>query len=426
MPANHVQGMRPDTLALLRELNAPVYRWPGGNFVSGYQWKDGIGDPDRRPPRKNPAWQGIEHNDFGLDEFMTFCRLVGAEPYIAVNSGLSDAPTAAEEVRYANDAADTPMGKWRAHNGHPVPYGVKFWSIGNEMYGSWQLGHMSQDQYVVKHNTFADAMRATDPAIKLVAVGNAGSWSEKMLRDCADHMDLISEHFYCGEKAGLAGHVAQVPAAVRAKAAAHRGYRQQLDSLKGKDIRIALDEWNYWYGPYQFGELGTRYFLKDALGIAAGLNEFARNSDLFYMANYAQTVNVIGCIKTSKKAAAFETTGLVLKLYRAHFGTLPVATQVKAPLDAMAAWDAQRRVLTVAIVNPTFSTVTLPLEVQGATLTGTGTRWQIAGNDPYAFNDPDQPPKVTIQESPVQDADQGLDLAPCSVTLFALPVKSAQ
>ena len=105
MPADNVEGLRPDTLALLRELDAPVYRWPGGNFVSGYNWRDGIGDRDRRPPRKNPAWKGVEHNDVGIDEFMALCRLIGTEPYIAVNSGLGDAASAAAQVEYANGAA---------------------------------------------------------------------------------------------------------------------------------------------------------------------------------------------------------------------------------------------------------------------------------------------------------------------------------
>jgi len=113
MPADNVSGLRADTLALLKELNAPLYRWPGGNFVSGYDRKDGIGDPDRRPPRKNPAWKGVEPNDMGLDEFITFCRQVGAEPYITVNTGLGDVAGAADEVQYANGAADTPMGRLR-------------------------------------------------------------------------------------------------------------------------------------------------------------------------------------------------------------------------------------------------------------------------------------------------------------------------
>ncbi len=423
MPADHLGGMRADTLQLLKELNSPVYRWPGGNFVSGYNWKDGIGDPDRRPPRKNPAWQGIEHNDFGLDEFMAFCRFLGTDPYLAVNSGLGDSQGAVDELQYANGAASTPMGAWRARNGHPEPYGIRFWSIGNEMYGDWQLGHMTQDKYIQKHNAFVDAMRAVDPSIKVVAVGDAGKWSENMMRGAADHMDLISEHFYCQERPGLIEHVQQIPRAAHAKAVAHQGYRRQLDSLKGKDIRIALDEWNYWYGPHVFGELGTRYFLKDALGIAAGLHEMARNSGLFYMANYAQTVNVIGCIKTSKKAAAFETTGLVLKLYREHFGVLPVVTECSSVYDTMAALSADRKTLTVSVVNPTLQPVRVPLEIKGAKVTGRGQRWQIAGSDPMACNDPDRGARVRIETTEVSGLAGQLSVAACSVTLFALELE---
>jgi len=423
MPADNVKGMRADTLALLKELDSPIYRWPGGNFVSGYNWKDGIGDRDRRPPRKNPAWRGVEHNDFGLDEFLAFCRELGAEPYIAVNSGLGDAASAVEELQYANGGPDTPMGQRRAKNGHPEPYKVKWWGIGNEMYGGWQLGHMPLEKYIQKHNQFADAMRAEDPSIQLVAVGATGKWSEGMMQHCADHMDLVSEHFYVHAQPGLASHVRQAADRVRGKAEAHRRYRREFDSLKGKDIRIALDEWNYWYGPHVYGELGTRYFLKDALGIAAGLHEYARQSDIMFMANYAQTVNVIGCIKTTKTDAAFATTGLVLKLYRKHFGVVPVSVTTESPLDVAAAWSQDRKTFTIGVVNPTMKQLEVPLDVKGVKLTGAGTRWQIAGKDPMAYNEPGKPPRVTIEEQAVKGISEVLPVAPCSVTLFALGVK---
>ncbi len=420
MPADNVQGMRADTLKLLEELDSPVYRWPGGNFVSGYDWKDGIGDRDRRPPRTNPAWTGVEHNDFGIHEFMTFCRLLKTEPYIAVNSGLGGVKSAVEELQYANGGTDTPMGKLRATNGRGEPYQVKWWGIGNEMYGGWQLGHMPLEDYVKKHNEFAEAMRAEDASIKLVAVGAVGRWSEVMMTHCADHMDLISEHFYVQNRQGISAHVQQVPEQVRSKADAHRRYRREFDSLGGKDVRIALDEWNYWYGPHVFGELGTRYFLKDALGVAAGLNEFARQSDIMFMANYAQTVNVIGCIKTSKTDAAFAATGLALKLYRKHFGVLPVQTTSELPLDAMAAFSRDRKTLTVAVVNPTMKELNVALEFNGVKLSGTGTRWQIAGEDPMAYNEPGKPPKVSIEETSVSGVSDKLEVPPCSVTLYAL------
>jgi len=427
MPADNVQGMRADTLELLKQLDAPVYRWPGGNFVSGYNWRDGIGDRDRRPPRKNPAWQGIEHNDFGLDEFLVMCRLLHTEPYIAVNSGLGNSRSAVEEIEYANAPADRPGGQLRAKNGHPQPYKVHWWGVGNEMFGNWQLGYMGLEKYIPKHNEFAKAMRAADPSIKLIAVGAAGPWSEGMLRKCADQTDLMSEHFYCGENPkDLVAHVRLIPDTIRRIAAAHRDYRKRLDSLKGKDIRIAMDEWNYYYGPDLYGEIGTAYHLKDALGVAAGLHEYARQSDIVFMANYAQTVNVIGCIKTSKTAACFDTTGLVLKLYRKHFGVTPVAVEAPAPLDVAAAWTADRKALTIGIVNPTMKPVELSFEIACAKLTGGAAGWQIAGHDPMAHNAPGKEPPVKIEklrippvEVPGKVADQrSVTVAPCSVTLL--------
>jgi len=421
MPADNVEGMRADTLELLRQLDSPVYRWPGGNFVSGYDWKDGIGDRDRRPPRKNPAWTGVEHNDFGLHEFMRFCELLGTEPYIAVNSGLGGVASAAEQVQYVNGAAGTPMGVLRTKNGHSKPWKVTFWGIGNEMYGGWQLGHMPLEKYVEKHNEFAEAMQKADPSIQLVAVGAAGQWSETMMRHCADHMDLISEHFYRQFREPVVEHVRQAPQAVRGIVEAHRRYREQLDSLEGKDIRIALDEWNYWYGPHVFGELGTRYFVKDALGIAAGLHEMIRNSDMLFMANYAQTVNVIGAIKTTRTAAAFETTGLVLKLYRKHFGAVPVAVEGELyDLDVAAAWTADKKALTIAVVNPTEVAYDIELTVNGAALTGAGRAWHIAHEDPLAYNHPGAKPKVTIKETPLTKTTRKVTVPPYSANIYAL------
>ncbi len=424
MPADNLHGMRADTLKLLKQLNAPVYRWPGGNFVSGYNWRDGLGPRDRRPPRKNPAWRGIEHNDFGLDEFIAFCREVGAEPMIAVNAGFGDDYSAAQEVEYANGSPDTLMGQWRAINGSVEPYGVTWWCVGNEMYGTWQLGHMALDQYVLKHNLFAQAMWAVDPNIELISVGAVGNWSEGMLTHCADYMDLISEHFYCQERDSVVEHVSLVPDAVQRIVDAHRDYRERLDSLEGKDIRIAIDEWNYWYGPHVFGELGTRYFMKDALGIAAGLHEMARNSDLVFMANYAQTVNVIGAIKTTKTASAFATTGLILKLYRNHFGTIPAAvTSDTYPLDVVAAWTTDRKALTIGVVNPTEQTWELPLAIEGADLEGSGCVWVIANDDPMVYNQPGKVPSVIIQEKPLAGVSDTLRVPGYSVSLYELGVR---
>jgi alpha-N-arabinofuranosidase len=201
----------------------------------------------------------------------------------------------------------------------------------------------------------------------------------------------------------------------------HRAYRREIPALAGRDIRIALDEWNYWYGPNEYGELGTRYFLQDGLGIAAGLHELIRNSDIFVMASYAQTVNVIGAIKTTRTAAELETTGLVLALYRRRFGTLPVRVAgVDLPLDVAAAWTPDRRELTIAIVNPTGEARTLALDLRGAQLGGPGRHFLITGNDRLAHNAPGRARSVAVQEASLEEAPAALASPPLSVSLYVL------
>lgn len=420
MPEDNILGWRADTVALLKELNSPVYRWPGGNFVSGYNWKDGIGDPDRRPPRKNPAWKGIEHNDVGVHEFIDLCREINAEPFIAVNTGLGDIKAASEEIEYTNGSSKTTMGKLRAQNGHPEPFGVKWWAIGNEMFGDWQLGHMPLADYMKKHNHVVEAMRKVDPTFVPIAVGSKGRWSEQMLTSCFDHMDLISEHLYWQDKDDVISHVTQIAQVIRDVADAHRRYRKTISSLSGKNIRIAMDEWNYWYGPNEYGELGTRYFLQDGLGIAVGLHEFFRNSDIYFMANYAQTVNVIGAIKTTKTQAEFETTGLVLKLYRERFGKIPVQVNCDSKLlDIAAALSDDRTTLTVGIVNPSDKSQPLSLELNGGKRIGRGRKWILTGPNKWAYNAPGKARQVNISTSSIRDAKETYELAPLSVTLYS-------
>jgi alpha-N-arabinofuranosidase len=293
------------------------------------------------------------------------------------------------------------------------------------MFGEWQLGYMALDQYVLKHNIVYDRMMKVDPTIKTIGVGEiGGDWSKGMLTHSADQMTLISEHFYCQEQPGVMAHVALIPNAIKAKVDAHRRYRETLPSLKGKDIRIAMDEWNYWYGPHVFGELGTRYFVKDGLGIAAGLHEFYKNSDIVEMAQYAQTVNVIGAIKTTPTESAFETTGLVLKLYRNHFGTQPVVvTGTPEPLYVSAALTADGKALTLAVVNPTGEEMSCPIDWGGKTFSD-AQAWEIAHPDPMAHNNPGDPPVVEIKERRAGDMSAGVTVKPYSVTLWRLNLKS--
>jgi alpha-N-arabinofuranosidase len=293
------------------------------------------------------------------------------------------------------------------------------------MYGDWQLGHMPLADYVKKHIQYAEAMKAIDTAIQVVAVGAVGTWSETILAEAAHHMDLISEHFYVGQKPDVISHVQQMPAAVRRIADAHRKYRASIPALQAKEVPVALDEWNYWYGPEVYGEIGTQYFLEDALGVAAALNEYARQTDIYFMANYAQTVNVIGAIKTSKTAAVLDTTGVILALYRKHFGTIPVAVAgVPEPLDVMACWkDEAKTLLTVSVVNPGAAARTFRLDTGKLKLRKTARLFLVDGPDPKACNVPGRPPAVAVKEKAAAPFGKKITVPPLSVSLYEVGVR---
>jgi alpha-L-arabinofuranosidase len=221
MPADNIEGFRGEVIEALKQLHSGVYRFPGGNFVSAHEWRNAVGDIDTRPPIYDPVWHAVQPNDVGTDEFLTLCRLLDVEPYITVNAGFGDEWSARELVEYTNNGAvTTPMGKWRAANGHPKPYNVKFWGIGNEPWGDYQMGAMSIEQFKLKHVLFAKAMRKVDPSIILIAGGampdvmtganqskriggkfvpdylSTADWSGHMLAHCQDYIDMLSEHFY--------------------------------------------------------------------------------------------------------------------------------------------------------------------------------------------------------------------------------------
>lgn len=425
MPADNVAGLRADTLSLLKQLKSPIYRWPGGNFVSGYDWRDGIGDRDRRPPRTNPAWTGVEPNDFGMNEFIHLCRILNAEPLITVNMGFEGAFSAEAEMEYANGTS----GYWadrRAANGDREPFDVKYWAIGNEMWGDWQLGFMSAEDYQKKNNWVVDRLRKRFGGFVALASGNAGSWSQGLLEHCADHMDLIAEHFYVQHRDDVAEHVRLVPEAIRAKAAFHRRVQSTLPNLQGRTIPIAMTEWNYWYGPYLYGELGTRYYLRDALGIAAGIHEYARSSDAIGAAFYAQTVNVIGAIKTTRTDAFLAATALPLIMYREHFGTIPLAIDAgysaMLGVDVMAALTDDRQYLTVGIVNANAEPTTVRLSLKDLKVAANARVWRFSGDDPDSFNDADHM-RIAIEELPEAPFGEVVTVPGYSASIYRVRVQ---
>jgi alpha-N-arabinofuranosidase len=251
-----------------------------------------------------------------------------------------------------------------------------------------------------------------------------------MLEACADHMSVLSEHFYRGRlpwtkegRVDLLTHVGELKESIRKKADGHRKLQASLSNLKGRTVPIAMDEWNYWHREYAYGELGCVYELSDGLGVAEGLHEYFRQSDLIHMAHYAQTVNVIGAIKTTHTAAEMETTGLVLQLYRTHYGQTPLPlSQDFGHYDVAAALTADGKTLTVGVVNPTNEALDLKLNLAGGAFAGDGTAWHVAGADEFAHNTPGQPRVVDIQTTAHVSAD-ALRVPALSATVFALPVK---
>jgi alpha-N-arabinofuranosidase len=372
-----------------------------------------------------------------LDEFLDFCREVATEPMITVNTGFGDAYSAAQQVEYCNASGETLGGSWRVDNGHAEPYGVRYWCVGNEMWGPWQLGFMQLQHYTLKHNQVAQAMWRVDRSLELVGSGQLGTinrqhdpnekrtWSEGMLRECAGHMNFIAEHFYRGKNEdNLIAHVQQLADSVREKADGHRRLQAALGLLDDDPMPVAMTEWNYWYQPYVYGELGCSYDLADALGVAIGLHEYFRHSDLIHMAHYAQTVNVIGCIKTTKTAAFLDATALPLLLYRREFGTVPIEVRGDHGLLGMsvsAAWTEDRSAITIGIVNPNTDAKTIQLNVAGVELADAGPSWVIAGDDPAATNRADQQP-LKIVERPFR-RESRVHLPPLSITVVRLPAR---
>jgi len=465
MPADNIQGWRPEPITVLKSLRSAVYRFPGGNFVSAYEWRDGIGDPDRRPPIKDPVWRAVQSNDVGTDEFLTMCRLLDVEPYITVNAGLGDAWSAAQWVEYTNGSADTVMGRQRAANGHPESYGVKFWGIGNEMWGDYQYGYMPLKQFLFKHNQFARAMKRVDPAIKLIAAGampdtmtgakqalllgkdivpgylSPADWTGAMLVNCFDNIDLISEHFYNygGTHFSLAAN-AQVPNDpqepvtdwmrrganhVRIKYEEYKEYEKRLPQLVDHPKPINLDEWGYRGGKYENYPAYAWIF-----------HEMFRHSDLYQMAAHTFATSLL---TFDNARPSLNADGLVFKLYRDHFGSIPVEVSGNSPqpkpteppggeqpvvnagsdtfpLDVVAAWTGDRRTLTVAVLNPTEITQPLQFDLTGAHLAGPGTLWRLASTRDDA-KDP------TIGSSAIAEIPSALVLPRFSISIYEFPVK---
>lgn len=474
MPSNNVQGFRAEVIAALKQLHSGVYRWPGGNFVSGHEWRDAIGDPDKRPPIMDHVWNAIQPNDVGTDEFMTLCRLLDVEPYVTVNGGFGDEWSAAQLVEYANGDVTTPMGKLRAANGYREPYHVKFWGIGNEPWGEWQLGFMPVAQWELKHDLFAKAMRKVDPTIKLIAAGampdamagskqakrltgqvvpdylSAGDWSGHLLAHSLQNIDMLSEHYYStagkrtdlttGEKVDTGPQTLieweRAPATqVRVKYEHYQEYLKRIPKLKEKPVPISLDEWAYIGAPPNSYKVVPAY--------AWAFHEMFRHSDLYQLGGFTFATAMISEDRTD---AVLSPTGLLFKMYREHFGTIPVEVTGNSPqpkpiypaggdqpavnpgsdtypLDVSASLSDDRKTLTFAVLNPSDSEKRLKLFIKGTQVSNQGHLWRMAPESVDATIAVGQKPQVEVQEQEFASVPDAVQVAPFSVNIYSFALK---
>jgi len=333
-------GLRKDVLEAVKGLNVSLVRYPGGNFVSNYHWKDGIGPKDDRPPRMELAWARLETNRFGTDEFMKFVKKAGTEPYLSVNMGTGTIEEAQQWVEYCNVKEGPYYAELRKKYGSVEPYNVKYWSLGNEMDGHWQMGHLNAEDYSKKALEAAKLMRLTSPEIKIIAAGSSNytpgadpnEWNSTILHELRDVIDYIALHMYVGNPNDNYYNYLSTPRILEERTQIVKG--MILREMQGAErespdpIYIAWDEYNTWYRARTDkalvgnNALEEHYNLEDALVIAGFLNAFVRNADIVKMANMAQLVNVIAPIFTNETGMFKQTIYYPLALFANNvFGT---------------------------------------------------------------------------------------------------------
>jgi alpha-N-arabinofuranosidase len=324
-------GFRKDVLDEIKKLGVPIIRYPGGNFVSGYNWLDGIGPKASRPAVLDKAWNSINSNEFGTDEFLAWCRLAGTEPLLGLNLGTGTPEQAAALVEYCNLEKGTRWSDLRRKNGTAEPYKVQKWCLGNEMDGPWQIGHMTATEYGLKAEDAARQMRYVDPSLKLIACGSSGpgmptylEWDREVLEQCYDYVEAISLHRYLGNtKEETGGDSSKFLALNLSMERQIDEVAAVCDMVRGhkrspKKLWLSFDEWNVWYrarngdaanghrqsAPHLLEEV---YNLEDALLVGGLINSLIRKAERVQLACLAQLVNVIAPIMTNASGLLRQT-----------------------------------------------------------------------------------------------------------------------
>lgn len=426
-PLSDERGFRKDTLELIKEIDVPIVRYPGGNFVSAYNWEDSVGPVNERPKRAELAWQVIENNEFGLNEFMDWSKIANTSPMMAVNLGTRSIDAARNVIEYCNFKGGTYYSDLRKKHGYSDPHNIKLWCLGNEMDGPWQIGHKSADEYGALAWETGKAMRAVDPSIELVACGSSGlmmptfgEWEATVLDHCYDTVDYLSMHTYynnfADDSADFLANTLNMDDFIKSVIAT-------CDYVKGKKhskkkINISFDEWNVWYhsneadkklekwtyAPHQLEDV---YNLEDALLVGGMLITLLNHCDRVKIACLAQLVNVIAPIMTSGNSA-WRQTIFYPYMHASRYGRgLVLNSIIDSPkydsknytdvpyLESCLVWNEEERAVTIFAVNKSFTdemTVTCDLrQFEGLKVTE---HIVLTGDDLKACNTEENPEKI--------------------------------
>jgi alpha-N-arabinofuranosidase len=454
-PQADERGFRRDVLELVREMGPTVIRYPGGNFVSGYRWEDGVGPVDERPRRIDGAWHTIETNAFGLHEFVDWAREADVEVMEAINLGTRGVEEARSLVEYANHPDGTYWSDLRRRNGADDPFGIKLWCLGNELDGPWQIGHKTAHEYGRLAQEAGKAMRLVDPSIELVAVGSSnrgmptfGTWEHTVLTHAYEEVDYISMHAYYQEHDG---DVASFLADAVDMDAFIDGVVATIDAVKAagkhrKQVNISFDEWNVWYQrgldtddqPHRVAEgwrehprlIEDTYSVTDAVVVGTFLNSLLRHGDRVTIANQAQLVNVIAPIRSEEggpawRQASFWPFARMSALARGRILRLAVSSsQVPTKrygdvdaVDAAATWDEENGRLALFAANRSLEEQgELTVDLRGLSARGVRSAEVLTipdGGDRHSANVEGDQDRVGLQPLRTVTLDEGV----CRVTL---------
>lgn len=455
-------GFRGDVLALTKELGVTIMRWPGGNFVSGYNWRDGVGPKEDRPVRLDLAWFSKESNQFGTNEFITWCRKAGVEPMMAVNLGTAGAEEARQLVEYCNHPGGTEYSDLRIAHGYPEPHDIRFWCLGNETDGPWQICHKNAQEYGRAAQEAAKVMRWTSSGITLAACGSSyremptyGAWEYEVLGLCFESVDFISLHQYFHNRDGdiakffthvdkLDNFITEVTAIADAVAAQRRSRKR---------IMLSMDEWNVWYKartPADLAQPGWPtapklleeiYNFEDALVVGGALITLINRADRVKSACLAQLVNAIGAIRTETGGPAWRQTifhpfaqasrlarGNVLRLVT-ECDVFSAGDYPSAPrLLAAAVHDPSSRRVSVFALNRSTEPMALSVDLRGFAPLDIVESFELHHEDLKAANTRDAPHTVCPRSHEDCTASaRGLEatLKPLSWNVFALESRQA-